>query len=354
LALDSVIKRLVEKIREKEGQRKRFSDALREIKTKRIEKIRGKEKIIEESICSKVAFCQPSGRIVGIDGGLLQGNYHGVDLLAVRAVAVLFDYKEGKLESYDYYPSASPDPQFFPFLEALSESDFHLISGIYRATMEIETALAAAKKYRPDCLILHGSVVPYPSSKPTSGELKVIYDKMIFAYCALYEFCDKENIPLFGVVEDSRGSHFSELMAETLGSESRLRDTALLFDALDFGERTFAFKYHSHPEQHPVLMDLREWGPRLYSFYAKTATYDRPVRIDFIYNGNVTGRANLISKYLFSLSSFNRSYGLPTVIIEADSRAKLEEGELDFIYQSVSDKLGSPLALRLRREGRPF
>jgi len=51
----------------------------------------------------------------------------------------------------------------------------------------------------------------------------------------------------------------------------------------------------------------------------------------------------------------HREYGIPSVLIEADARAKIHDYDLDLIYAQLVEKVGhTPSLLRLRRERRPF
>lgn len=348
-SLDVALEHIVRKIRENEKERKRVSDSIRAVKK-------------EEGFFFGIKPLSPlTARVVGVDGGLLACSYHGIDLITTRAVGVYFDYDKGKLKGYSYFPSPSPSPEIFPITESVSEPEFSTVANLLRVSSELGTAVKSARKFEPACLILHGSIAPYPSNKPQKESFaKGIYEEMVSCYLELYGYCNEKKITLFGVVEDSRGTRFSDIMRKRVPEiGKRMRDTTILFDALEHGERTFAFSYSSKPEEIPTLSDLKGWGGRLYSFYAKTAKYDRPIRVDFLAEDgtaeSVEETANKIASYVFTLSSFSRNYGLPTVLIEADCRAKLREDEMDIIYGRIADEAGpSPLSMHLRRENRPF
>lgn len=368
--LNDAIERIAGGIREREAERKKISLSLRALKSS--VEIRemvpgGTEELLEETIFVKMHDDGPAfeGRVAGVDGGLLSISCHGVDLLVARAVGVVFNYSSGLLASCEYFPEKSPLQPAIIELSGAQDADVRLMSGLNRTLLEVECALGCARKFSPDFLILHGPVGPHLSTKPEPGSpARAVYEKLNSAYLELYAHCSDENLTLLGVVEDSRGGRFSEMVSRHFlpasAGLSGMRDTALLFDALDHGERTFAFKYAANPVEHPVLSDLKEWGRRLYSFYAKTAECDRPVRVDFLaFDGAGTGtvgkQADRIASGLFSMSHWNRTYGLPPVLIEADCRARLSGDEGEFIRSMVFDKVGaSPLTLDLRRSGRPF
>ncbi len=366
--LNDAIEKIAVGIREREAERKKISVSLRALKSSvEIREVSDAgDEMLEETLFVKMQDCPGGfgGRVAGVDGGLLAISCHGVDLLVARAVGVVFNYSSGVLASCEYFPEKAPQPAILELSGAAQDADVRLMSGLNRTAFEIECALGCARKFSPDFLILHGPVGPHLSTKPDkSSPARAIYEKLNSAYLELYSYCSDKNLTLLGVVEDSRGGRFSEIasrhfLAPSATGMSGMRDTALLFDALDHGERTFAFKYATNPAEHPVLSDLKEWGGRLYSFYAKTAECDRPIRVDFLAfdgAGTVGRQADNIASRLFSMSHWNRMYGLPPVLIEADCRARLSMEEGEFIQNTLSDKVGgSPLMSDLRRSGRPF
>lgn len=294
-----------------------------------------------------------TGKLVGVDGGMLKEQYHGLDLILLRAVGVYFEYSGGKLAKHAYYPSENPAPEPTTILDAESEMDFLLAANILRPKREFETALEAVRKFRPDALIMHGSIVPHPANRAGEGSpLRKTYLEMLQAYRALYEFCLKEGILLLGVVEDSRDNGFYSGIRDA--PPTNCRDTAILFDALAEGERTCALG-------HAGTSQLGEGGlgklaRQVHSFYLKAVEFDRPLKVDFLSEeGKVAETAARVAALVYNTSRFNRSYALPTVTIEADARAKLKEEDLELLFQQISDRAGaSPLSLALRRKQRPF
>jgi hypothetical protein len=85
--------------------------------------------------------------------------------------------------------------------------------------------------------------------------------------------------------------------------------------------------------------------------------YDQPTRIEFLNpeHAEPLKTADKISSVLYPLSSHHRRYGIPSVLIEADARAKIHDYDLEFIYSQLLDKIGQTSSLlRLRRDRRPF
>ncbi|MEM7819142.1 MAG: hypothetical protein QW403_03320, partial [Candidatus Aenigmatarchaeota archaeon] len=132
------------------------------------------------------------------------------------------------------------------------------------------------------------------------------------------------------------------------------KDSNLLTYALKLNERTCVFNYSPEPEKHPILKEFGEFSNSIFSFYLKTAEFDRPIRVDFLGEKDCVKTANFISSVLLALSG-HANYGMPSVLIEADQRAKLTEKDLELFYYDLLTKVGNLASLfSLRREQRPF
>ncbi|MFH8080552.1 MAG: DNA double-strand break repair nuclease NurA [Candidatus Aenigmatarchaeota archaeon] len=305
------------------------------------------------------------GNIVGIDGGIIKASLHGLDLLVYRAVGVNFVYKNKKLEKIDYHPSSFPEPDRRTIIEALSEIDLAYCYNFIRQIKEIETAIECVEKFEPDMILLDGSVIPHYITKPENEFARKFYKMLIKKYKEFFE--KSKNAIVSGVVEDSRGNKFCDilirrifgLIPEKLPKESveiisKSRDSNLLYYMLKKGERTCIFNYTCDPQHHPIIREFGVKANEFMSFYVRTVEFDRPLRVDFIANKDAIEIANKISSFLIATSG-NATYGLPAILIEADQRAKLRLEDLENFYWDLINKAGNISILsRLRREGRPF
>lgn len=342
---------------------------------KRISNIEGKRKKLADflkSVKTDVRLSQPvesfelnDMRISAVDGGIVKRSLHGFDFVLARGVGVCFCYKNGKIERVDYHPSKMPTPELF-VLEALSDIDWVHTTSIVRQQMEIKTAIETIEKFKPDILLLDGSIIPHYSDRPAkSSKVHKSYEEMISLYKKLFEICLSRNVLLAGVVEDSRGTKFCDIVNERILSKvshssvpelkgilEKTRDTNLLYWILQENERTDVFPYSDKTKEHPVMKDFERFGDKIFSFYMKTAKFDRPIRIDFL------GERELAEKFasvVLSISSHHSGYGLPSVLIEADQVAKLAEEDIENIYEQVLTQTGSlPSIFKLRRDMRPF
>jgi hypothetical protein len=353
-----LMENFVKQIEEMENQRKKLSQVLR-----KIEKIEFGQ---EDKIISKVEKDElKEVKIAGIDGGLAKESFHGIDLILLKAIAVIFDFKEGKLKEVIYYPEPLPSPVPNIVFDPFSELEFELNSNMQRQMIEVETAIETIKKFKPDLLLLDGSVVPHYVQRPESSSLLFqIYQQMIEAYKKLFLAAEENQTILAGVIEDSRGTRFCEILNQSLANLPEIReakvllektkDTNLLTYALNYGERTFAFPYSSEPEKHPVLKEFGETGKKIYSFYLKAAEFDRPIRVDFLASSEAKEIASKISSLLLAICN-SSTYAFPSVLIEADLRARLSEREIEEFGLDLKSRLGNLASmLDLRRKGRPF
>ena len=55
---------------------------------------------------------------------------------------------------------------------------------------------------------------------------------------------------------------------------------------------------------------------------------------------------------VYALSSLHKEYSYPSVLIEADLRAGLNETDISVVYDKLIDKLGPKI--KMRRNSRPF
>lgn len=339
-----VVKEVSRKIGEMERKRKEMVKALRAIKDVDF-RIGG---LTKEKVINQVEKVEVSGKICGIDGGLQVRSFHGIDIIVVRAVGVCIEYEQSKVRSVKYYQPKAPK---VISAETTSDAELIFLSSIYRMIEEIERACEVLEAESPDYLLLDGPVYPHPSIVAAKTVYPELYRKVIDLYNRLVE---KGKWRVVGVVEDSRSKYLSRVLKEkiipTLEEPYRklfpqniheFRDTSLLFGALKKGERTFTFKVNG-------VRDVN-YAQKVFAFYLKTAAYDRPVRVEFSSEmpGDVVDN---IASIVYSLSSFS-TYGIPSVLIEADARAHLSNYYMSYIERLLSSS--TPLLMALRRESRP-
>ncbi|MBI5228536.1 DNA double-strand break repair nuclease NurA, partial [Candidatus Micrarchaeota archaeon] len=281
------IKKIVEEIRELESKQRSVCEHLRRDGFEWNE-----PEMLERTVITKIAEEKTDGRIIGIDGGMLSEELHGLDLLLVRGCAVIFDYKKGKLTGYDYFPSRFPPYEIF-VKYSLENYEFAWAKSILRLRNEISTAVEALKKFSPKAILLDGSIIPQAADKPSKdSEVFLEYQNLLKRYAELYSMAEEKNCLITGVIKDSRGKQFLDILSRQLRRgpferefheiSARTNDTTFLSSLLSEGERTFAFRYSRECREHPILRDFREWAERICSLYLKPVPFDRPLRVDFL------------------------------------------------------------------------
>ncbi|MEM5793425.1 MAG: DNA double-strand break repair nuclease NurA [Candidatus Aenigmatarchaeota archaeon] len=326
------------------------------------------EEIVEPQIINKIEDEFPEKvSVLGVDGGIIKHSYHGLDLVLMRSVGVNFIYEYGKLVDVTYYPSSNPLPIPKMLSEPFSDVELNFYYNFERQIMEIQTTIEATEKLKPDFVLLDGSVIPTYVTKPDNPELKQYYNNLLEKYKELFEIIKKHKLRIAGIVEDSRGMKFCDIIKRRIMSKmgthlslelqkilDKTRDTNILFYILKKQERTCIFNYSSNPEVHPILKEFEKLSKNFFTFYIRTADFDRPVRVDFISFENPIVVANDISSVLLRTSG-HAGYGIPSVLIEADQRAKLNEKDMEMFYSDLVSKIGNLSTLfKMRREMRPF
>jgi len=357
---------IVDKISYLESKRINIGKFLKEINDSF--KIGPDEEISDSKIINKVPIHEfKKMNVLGIDGGIVKHSYHGLDLMLMRSTGVDFEYVDGKLKDVKYYPNSNPFPNPKIIMDSFSDIELNSCYNFERQIMEIRTAIEAMENLKPDVAFLHGSIIPHYVPTPDNPVLKETYNKLIETYMAMFEFVKEKNIILAGIVEDSRGIKFCDILNRKLlpqiesemSKELKLilektKDTNLLYYVLEKEERTCLFNYSQNPTVHPVLKEFEKMNNSFYSFYLKTVDFDRPLRVDLLCFKDIQDVAERISSILMQMSGHS-GYGIPSVLIEADQRARLSEKDLDMFYSDLISRIGNISTLfKMRREMRPF
>ncbi len=380
--LDETVNNIAAEIRRLEEDKTKLGEILKETKNSLDLSLLNRQitsDILEEKSYYEVKPTSLAGlRVAGIDGGIVARSYQNIDLILTRAVAAIFTYgPNGKLE-VGYFPEETPLPNIISSLQPSPIPDFELRTSIERVTCEIQLAIQLQDYTKVDLIILNGSIVPQLSDRPPSySTLTRKYEKVVELYEDLYKSCIESGTLLVGVIEDSRSIRYMQIigrliphLVEKVPGLKRIldldyrrviqqtRDTEFLQRVLDPGERTPVFRYAEFPLDYPIFDDFRNkvWADSVNVFYLRTVEYDRPIRVEYLATeSNQLLTAKKISSVVLPLSYHNAEYGIPSVLIEADARAHLLDGDIEIIYEQLVRKTGDSFILsKLRRERRPF
>ncbi|HIH09347.1 MAG TPA: DNA double-strand break repair nuclease NurA [Candidatus Diapherotrites archaeon] len=307
----------------------------------------------------------PDCLIGGVDSGFVAKRLATIDLVLVRAVGVVFDYQNGIVASTKYYPSYFRYPEPYISGASLEADEIEQSKSLLRLREEVRVSKKIIETYSPRYCFIDGSIVPQYQDKPRKeSSLAGNYSDIIAEFESLYSTAEKYNCTLISTVEDSRGSRFRQILQEDVlagnpviekGRLEGIFDSAFLDFFLEVGERSCAFTYTKDINQHPVLQDFNsKWAKSIYGLYVKPSQLDRPLRVEFISHFGLKEKADEVAAVAYALSCLHREYVYPSILIEADLRAKLRNDEIDLVYNKIMDKLGQGVKMRMRRENRPF
>ena len=363
--LNAVINEAVQWISSSEGNKQKAAEKLAELRNMDLSKWNSPE-LLESRFIHQLEEIPFTGKVGGVDSGFVDKPLAAVDIVLIRAVSTVFEYENGVLQKSHYYPSLYHFPLPHLTNNALEQDEFMCSRSLLRLKEEVNAAINILEQHSPEYFFLDGSIVPqYPDKPRKDSKVNLLYRDIIHLFQKLYETAEKNNCEVVGCVEDSRGSRIRSIVQEQilqrnplLSSEAleHLYDSSILDYLLNVGERSLAFRYSKEISQHPILMDFEErWGKNLYGCYLKPVPLDKPLRIEFIHSkGNLTEKANKLASVVYGMSSSHREYAYPSVLIEADLRARLKPEEIEIVYNKILDKLPNPSRLKMRRNSRPF
>ena len=364
--VNSLINDAVIRIKGNEGKKKNIAGKLLELKKQKMNEFNSSE-LLEENFFYPVSATELNHKIAGTDSGFVGKRMHSIDIILIKTVSTIFSYKKNKLIKADYFPSPTDFPIPFISSNTLENDEFLCNKSLLRLKEEISCSKKVIEEFKPDYCFIDGSIIPQYADKPRKdSKIDSDYFNLIKLFELLYETAENNSCNLIATVEDSRGSRFRTIIQKELLEKNNLIDSNELdsfFDSslLDYllskNQRSFCFNYTSSIKEHPILNDFQEkWTSRIKAFYLKPSLLDRPLRIEFLHNGkNLTDYCNEISSVILPLSSLHKEYAYPSVLIEADLRARLKPNEIDILFNKIQDKLGRDNAfLALRRNSRPF
>lgn len=380
--LDKLLSQLVEEIERVEVTKKHFGKVMSLIKGKiNISKFPAiASDIIDSNFTTRLEPTSLSGlKIAGVDGGLVRRRFRSMDLVLTRGIAVLFEFGPEEGPIVDFFPDPFPEPQIRPMLLTLSGSELDQLSSLERVAAELRVILSVLDEFHSDLILVDGSLFYHPRDRPQSGS--VVYEKfqeVLSLYKQLYNKARKKGTALVGIVKDSRSTRLTNFLGDILphvlrdpalfelmqGVDYRWllknsRDCDVLDTFLEEGERSFIFKYSSELQNNSnsISEDLSSWASSIWVTYLKTARDDLPLRIEFLSDDNKESiwKIDKALSAILPLSWQHPEYGIPTPILEADTRAKITMNETQLIVDRLMALSGlTYTTLEKRRSRNPF
>jgi uncharacterized protein (UPF0335 family) len=363
MQLQEAIKQAIERIMRLEERKERLSQSITVLREKDMQSF-GIKGIEETALLQNVPQIELNEKVAGVDSGFMGKSFHSVDVILIRAMGALFEYNKGLLKHTEFYPNFFKFPEPFILTDALEKDEFNCAKSLYRLKEEVGLANEMIEKFKPDFMFLDGSIIPQHADRPRSGsKVTQVYHNVLNQFQQLYETAEKNKCCLIGAVEDSRGTRFRGLLQEFISREKLFEpsqldnffDSTLLDSLLQPKERSLAFPYASKVEKHPILNDFKkDWAEKIHVLYLKPSQFDFPLRVEFLNQKKVTEQANKVAAITLALSSLHKEYAYPSVLIEADLRARLKPEEINLVFDKLADKSGKRFFINQRRDKRPF
>lgn len=380
--LDRLLSQLVEEIERVEVNKIQFGKVMTTIKDKvDLAKFPAiASDIIDSTFIKKLEPTSLSGlKIAGIDGGLVRKRFRSMDLVLTRGIAVIFQFGPEEGPIVDFFPDPFPEPQIRPMMLTLSGTELDQLSSLERVAVELRVILSVLEEFHSDLILVDGSLFYHPRDRPQSGS--IVYEKfqeVTSLYKQLYNRARKKGTTLVGIVKDSRSSRLTSFLGDILphiirdpnifemmqGVDYRWllkisRDCDILDTFLEEGERSFIFKYSSELQNNSNSLseDLTNWASSIWVTYLKTARNDLPLRIEFLSDDNTDSiwKIDRALAAILPLSWQHPEYGIPTPILEADTRAKITMNETQLIIDRLMALSGlTYTTLEKRRSRNPF
>ena len=313
-----------------------------------------------ENFVSKIEKKEFSCKIAGVDSGFVSRKLSSVEVALIRLGGVIFSYNNSVLENAEYFPSPVMLPEPVLLKSGLEKDEEQQSVSLERLRKEVSLSIEIIQKFKPRYLFIDGSIVPQYQDKPREGsKIKDDYNSIINLFQNFYKTAEENNCILISTIEDSRGTRFVQMLEQLpnpiTNNLNGLSDASLLDHFLLEKERTFCFSYTKNISLHAILKDYqKDWAESIFVFYLRASNYDKPLRVEFICKdkNKIHEIADEIASITYSLSSLHREYSYPSVLIEADLRARLNEQDISMVYDKLIDKLGP--RVMMRRNSRPF
>jgi len=377
--IDEALRTLVQQISHIESTKRGFAHAIRQI----LPAINlGKfpslaSDFLEPSLVSTVSPTNLAGlRIAGVDGGLIKKRYQSLDLIMKRAVGVVFSFQAEEGPEVDFYPSPFPNPVVKPIITTLPSNELDQIASLERLLSELRTTIGIIDEYHTDIILLDGSLLFHPHDRPSKETLaNEKFQEVIALYKQIYNKVSKGKTILVGVVKDSRSRKFTSMLGEVLPHILRkqqnfekmkdidyrwllniLRDCDILGSFLEAGERSCIFRHSPKSNNLTVEKSLSQWTSSIMVTYLKTVSNDLPVRFEILSRPDeATAVMDKALAAILPISSLHQEYGMPTPIVEADTRARISKNEADMVVDRLMALSGLAYAtLERRRSRNPF
>lgn len=292
-------------------------------------------------------------KVIGADSGFFESSLTGLDFCYIKCAGSFFDYDK-KLINYE---KLTPNPNYeFKISDSILQKDeIQKFVSIARLKQELSLLEKGIKDKNPDYALIDGNILPQPVDRPSNtSELYSDYESLLDSFVRLYDLAKAQDVVLLGTVEDSRANSFLKLAYNDFKSKpflNSVNDILFLNYILDKGNTISFFPIYS-VESNIIYNDLKQYGNfNFYSSYLKIND-DYPLRIELQYNNYSESKLKEIKGFISYISNYAKDYCFPSVLLDADKQAKLNQKEIEII-KSLVDNSMVPFGVKpLRRERR--
>lgn len=299
--------------------------------------------------------------VVGVDGGLVTHELRFLDLIITRAVAVQFKGLTKTIKA-NYLPSETPSPSIEVFSSFENRQDLLRTATLKRLIAEYQALEQAITEFHPDIAFLDGSLVPmrHDLLQNVNPLTQSVQTKLIDTYQSLISTIQSSQTQVIGIVKDSRSNLFlnalrtqirywlrqsTEIKPLVNGFNNILAeglDVQLTNYLLDQGYQTQWLKSEVPKQINSMKMDL-------FVSYAQTTASDLPIRLEMLSDGSKG--IDLALQGFYYLTQHGLPTNLPSVIIEADQRVKIDYRNIEDAITNIALELQIPLhQLKKRRD----
>ena len=310
-------------------------------------------------------------KVAAVDGGLIQSELRGFDLVLTRAVSPIFRGL-GNQVKVEYIPEFNPKPSMTIFPSFETRQELGRVATLLRLKTEYAVAKQAIEIQKPKIMMVDGSVYPLKTDfgYDLSNEIILDLEKDVKRiYIDFIKTAVSNGTIVLGVVKDSRSRTFVSHLISTI--VDWIRDKKINPELTKGFRMALTHLLDAEFAAHLLKVDQRlSWyhittppwfplNPRIEfrATYLRTVKNDLPLRIEIAYPEREEWASPTLSHALAAVSLMSKhglDTALPSIIIEADERAKIKQDTADFIIEQLAMLLGVPVTFLRKRRNFPI
>ncbi len=272
----------------------------------------------------------------------------------------------------EYIPEFNPKPSMTIFPSFETRQELGRVATLLRLKTEYAVAKQAIEIQKPKIMMVDGSVYPLKTDfgYDLSNEIILDLEKDVKRiYIDFIKTAVSNGTIVLGVVKDSRSRTFVSHLISTI--VDWIRDKKINPELTKGFRMALTHLLDAEFAAHLLKVDQRlSWyhittppwfplNPRIEfrATYLRTVKNDLPLRIEIAYPEREEWASPTLSHALAAVSLMSKhglDTALPSIIIEADERAKIKQDTADFIIEQLAMLLGVPVTFLRKRRNFPI